>query len=756
MSITKTGGGATPPGGTTILSVDSNTQITISGNVNTSSGTQFIGDIGGTSDATANAGGITIKGASDKTFNWYSGTNSWTSSEHLALVSGKTILFNGSTSGTTTVQSSAVSGGILTLSANTGALISTGDTGTVTNVMLNGSIPNTKLANSSVTIGTTNLALGSSNTTIKGLVNIGLANSSNPANTVTLQLDNVGGNNTIIFPNQSGTVVIAGGGGAPISNTMIANNAIANNHISDTAAIATYKLAANTVTIGTTPFVLGASNTAIRGIQNLTFSNTANPANTVSLIVDNVGGNNTIIFPNQSGTVVLSGGGGSGGASITSAMIVDGTIVDGDISATAAIATSKLAANTISGVYLGSNLSSLANTSGVYAGILLSNTSYNGSKTETININEKFVATSNANLAFFSATTGAFMKSVVSSNTGSGNLVFSDGPTLVTPNIGAATGTSLVLSGDLYARNLTLNGNTTILNTNTLSVDDKNITLGDVIAISGVNFNAAAYNGTLTLTSGNTSGMIPGMTITKTEGAGSPGSGCTILSVDSLTQVTVSPVNSGIGAFQASIGAATDITADQGGIRLKGTSDHTIIYSNTALSTAGAWRFSENIDLDSGKSININNTLVANSTHLGTLSGSNITNVTATGLSANSNISTYREKVAGVQIISSNPFYLDVSAANIFQLTFSSEITNPTIYLQHYNVGVNWTRPITIILKQPSTNPGKTMTVNGAKYTDGIAPVLSTTADTIDILTYWSIDNGVTWFGTFAMAGIQP
>ena len=65
--------------------------------------------------------------------------------------------------------------------------------------------------------------------------------------------------------------------------------------------------------------------------------------------------------------------------------------------------------------------------------------------------------------------------SAVTDETGTGALVFANTPTLVTPNIGAATGTSLVLSGDL-----TVNGTTTTINSTTLAVDDKNVVLGDV------------------------------------------------------------------------------------------------------------------------------------------------------------------------------------------------------------------------------------------------------------------------------------
>ena len=43
------------------------------------------------SDSSADGGGITLLGTSNKTFNWVNSTDSWTSSEHIDLASGKEI-----------------------------------------------------------------------------------------------------------------------------------------------------------------------------------------------------------------------------------------------------------------------------------------------------------------------------------------------------------------------------------------------------------------------------------------------------------------------------------------------------------------------------------------------------------------------------------------------------------------------------------------------------------------------------------------
>jgi hypothetical protein len=100
------------------------------------------------------------------------------------------------------------------------------------------------------------------------------------------------------------------------------------------------------------------------------------------------------------------------------------------------------------------------------------------------------VALTNNKLSAFAATSSAELAGVISDETGTGALVFANTPTLVTPNIGVATGTSLVLSGDL-----TVNGTTTTINSTEITIDDKNLVLGGVATPT----DAGADGGGLTL-----------------------------------------------------------------------------------------------------------------------------------------------------------------------------------------------------------------------------------------------------------------
>ena len=71
-------------------------------------------------DAGASGGGITLKGTSDKTFNWIDSTDSWTSSEHIELAANKVLRIDGVTAvsktglGSSVVSSSLTSVGTLT------------------------------------------------------------------------------------------------------------------------------------------------------------------------------------------------------------------------------------------------------------------------------------------------------------------------------------------------------------------------------------------------------------------------------------------------------------------------------------------------------------------------------------------------------------------------------------------------------------------------------------------------------------------
>jgi len=77
--------------------------LTVNGTTTTINSTEItvddknltLGSVASPTDAGADGGGITLKGATDKTFSWVDATDAWTSSEHINLASGKAFYLNG-------------------------------------------------------------------------------------------------------------------------------------------------------------------------------------------------------------------------------------------------------------------------------------------------------------------------------------------------------------------------------------------------------------------------------------------------------------------------------------------------------------------------------------------------------------------------------------------------------------------------------------------------------------------------------------
>jgi hypothetical protein len=95
--------GATFTGAVSGTSLTLSGDLTINGTTTTLNSTTLsvddknieLGSVATPSDATADGGGITLKGTTDKTFNWVDATDAWTSSEHVNLASGKSLYLNG-------------------------------------------------------------------------------------------------------------------------------------------------------------------------------------------------------------------------------------------------------------------------------------------------------------------------------------------------------------------------------------------------------------------------------------------------------------------------------------------------------------------------------------------------------------------------------------------------------------------------------------------------------------------------------------
>jgi hypothetical protein len=95
-----------------------------------------LADVETPTDTTADGGGITLKGATDKTLNWVDATDAWTSSEDFNLLTGKvyeiagTSVLSGTTLGSGVTGSSLTSVGTITSGTWTGTAIAIANGGT--------------------------------------------------------------------------------------------------------------------------------------------------------------------------------------------------------------------------------------------------------------------------------------------------------------------------------------------------------------------------------------------------------------------------------------------------------------------------------------------------------------------------------------------------------------------------------------------------------------------------------------------------
>ena len=228
-------------------------------------------------------------------------------------------------------------------------------------------------------------------------------------------------------------------------------------------------------------------------------------------------------------------------------------------------------------------------------------------------------------LNVFADTTSVELATSITDYTGTaGKLVFSVSPTL--------TGT-VTVNGELV-----VNGNTAI-NASSLTVDDNNIELGSVSAVTGITgtISTAALSTVITSMTSVT-GLIPGMILTRQVGSLGAGlfGGVTVITqilTSSSVSITSTTANTtGNITFDAS--GASDATANNGGITVKGATDKTIIWD----STNSNWTSSEHWNISSAKTYKINNVQVLTSTAV--LNDSTQTSVNVGGYATTVNIGT--------------------------------------------------------------------------------------------------------------------
>ena len=107
-----------------------------------------LGSVASPTDVTADGGGITLKGATDKTLNWIDATDAWTSSEDFNLLTGKVYEINGTSVLSSTALGSGVTGSSLT------------SLGTIATGVWNGTLIGSTYGGTGVNNGSNTITLG--------------------------------------------------------------------------------------------------------------------------------------------------------------------------------------------------------------------------------------------------------------------------------------------------------------------------------------------------------------------------------------------------------------------------------------------------------------------------------------------------------------------------------------------------------------------------------------------------------------------
>ena len=266
-----------------------------------------------------------------------------------------------STSGVITYTGPANSDitGLISVASGSGLTYSNGEIGT-------NAIPNSKLANSSLTVGSTSIALGATASTIAGLTSLtattlysGVADAANSisigsgnivfegstanAYETTLTVTDPTADRTLTLPNETGTILTSASTITPTVNSLtIGSTSITLGSTASTIAGLT-SLTATTLYAGAD----GVANAVSIGTSGIVFEGSTADAHETTLTATDATADRTITFPNATGTVALlsslsvaagsgltynSATGAFGTSSIPNAQLANNTVTIGSTS----------------------------------------------------------------------------------------------------------------------------------------------------------------------------------------------------------------------------------------------------------------------------------------------------------------------------------------------------------------------------------------------------------------------------------------
>jgi len=517
-----------------------------------------LGSVASPTNTTADGGGITLKGSTDKTINWINATGAWTSSEDFSLATGKTYEINAipvltsnsvlndssqtsiTVGGSATAVSLGASTGVLTL--NNPIVVGANTTQSVFNTVATtvnafGAAGTLNIGANVTSAQTINVGVGATATATTKTVNLatgGLAGSTTNVNIgstagglLTIGNPNVTFDNGIVtFTNSTDATTSANGsvrfaGGISVVKNIVCDGTFSifgdisvngGDILTNQTNVTVFNTTATTANLlgSASTIAMGASGgtTTLRSGTLVGSDATQNLYNTIATTLNIGGAATTINLGNATSATLLARPGTIVGSNSTQNVYdTVATTVNAFGAATtlnignATTATLTLRPGTVVGSNATQNLwnstATTVNAFGAATSIVL------GATSGTTNVRNNLDVDGDVNIDGGDLTVSTATFNLANTTATTLNM----GGAATTVSIGAGTGNTTVNNNLIVSGNLTVNGTTTTINSTTLSVDDLNIVLADgaatAAAANGAGLTVNGANATLTYASAN-------------------------------------------------------------------------------------------------------------------------------------------------------------------------------------------------------------------------------------------------------------
>ena len=402
-------------------------------------------------------------------------------------------------------------------------------------------------------------------------------------------------------------------------------------------------------------------------------------------------------------------------------------------------------------------------------------------------------------LSQFAVTTSAQLRGIMSDSTGaSGGLVFANTPTLITPAIGAATGTSLTVTGSVTSTVVTgtapfiatsttvcTNLNAAMLNGTTWTAPGA---IGGGTAAAG-NFTTLGASGATSLAAVTITGAIltgANNTINSSSGtliigASTQGTyidtastysvyirnnGSNILTISgsgvTATQKIVTPAVSAsisgsinIPSGSGNTSGSGDLYNLSGALTFNNGSVKTIAYTDSNITGSAASATNLVITNDTTNASSVYPTWVtatsgtipvyASSTKLSFVPNTGILTINGATALTSANYTSYIVGATSTTLTDATTTNWNLNNGNIATLTLTSIVGSSRTFAAPTNMGLG---SMVLIVKQPATGGPLYITWNAIfKWSAGTPPVLSTTANATDVFSFFY--DGTYFYGSY-------